>query len=162
MLKILPYSDKYADEYTLVSIWQALKEDALIEDVFHGEIKTLNEFIRFTADSLMYIGLNDDNFMGAAWLYDIKGKRADIGFFFRKKYWKDPALIREAVSMFLDYCFNKLKLELLIGYLSSLNILNFAESAGFKRVGMIPQYFGNSDDAFIVQLNVLEFGKRVH
>ena len=38
MLKILPYSDKYADKYTLVSIWQALKEDALIEDVFYGEI----------------------------------------------------------------------------------------------------------------------------
>jgi len=35
LLKILPYSDKYADEYILVSIWQALKEDTLIEDVFH-------------------------------------------------------------------------------------------------------------------------------
>ena len=38
MLKILPYSDKYADKYTLVSIWQVLKEDTLIEDVFHGKI----------------------------------------------------------------------------------------------------------------------------
>ena len=108
----------------------------------------------------MYIGLNDDNFMGATWLYDIKGKRASVGFFFRRKYWVKPELIREAVPMFLDYCFNKLKLELLIGYLSSLNILNFAEYAGFKKVGMIPQYFGNSDDASIVQINMLEFKKR--
>ncbi|MEM7828370.1 MAG: hypothetical protein QW561_03430 [Candidatus Aenigmatarchaeota archaeon] len=149
-VEIFSYHESYWNDDLLPSVWNFLKEDDLVDDVFHGEVLTLNEFMRLMLNAALFIAVDavKGEFVAFAWLTRYVGKRAEISFFFRKRYWGSK-LMKETVEEFFKYIFSNFEIDLLIGYTTE-KVSKFALSSGFTVSGVIPKYFVNGQDAFIV------------
>jgi hypothetical protein len=146
---VLSYSEELYPENFLSNLWHILKEEKMVESVFHGEINNLNAFIKFMLSALLFIGVNNDEIVAAAWLYNITGRKAEVGLFVRRKYFAHRDMLFDLWKKFLDKVFDNFEINRIVGY-THIRLKKTALAFGFNIAGVIPAYFANGDDALVV------------
>jgi hypothetical protein len=139
----------------LINLFFRLKKEGLDKIVFHEHPDiTLLEFMNFFSGQkclLQIFGLMDDqnnliDICGMAWLADIIScsgimTKATGSFLFFNDYQK-PAYTESFGEMILEYWFEGLKIDTLVGLTPALNRLSsiFIKRQGMKELFRIPQY----------------------
>jgi [ribosomal protein S5]-alanine N-acetyltransferase len=62
----------------------------------------------------------ENHFLGAAGLNNIKDTKAEIGFWLYPEHWRQ-GIMKEAVTLILDYAFHMMRLEIIEGYVETEN-----------------------------------------
>lgn len=156
-LMLLPYEPTFGvyKEDALISIYNRLKTEGLFDIVFHESTNmTLLQFMNFFSDpskslSQIFSLVDGDkivDIVGMAWVTDIavcagKLTRAVGSFVFFKDYQK-PAYTDQFAWMVIDYWFNVLGIDTIVGVTPEENraALIYVKRAGFKEVGRLPNY----------------------
>lgn len=172
---LVPYSATsglYPPEI-LVELYNRLKADGLYETVFHDNPKmNLLEFMNFfshpsTLLQVVYL-VDGDTFTdmaGMVWLSGVEayaGKQRAVGSFVAFQKYQTPAMTDPMTNMVLDYWFNCLNMDIVVGMTPSENhlALRFIKRIGFKEMCRLPSYMalrGQITDCVITFMDKEQF-----
>jgi RimJ/RimL family protein N-acetyltransferase len=156
-LLLMPYDPRVPglfNEEALIAIYKRLKAEDLWDIVFHEDAGvTLLKFMNFFCEGralLQILAITDAKGyiepIGVSWVGDITTcagilTRGIGSFLFFKEYQK-PMYTDQFSEMILDYWFNALKLDIIVGVTPEPNraALIYVKRAGFKECGRIPKY----------------------
>jgi RimJ/RimL family protein N-acetyltransferase len=153
---MLPYDPKFGiyNEESMVTFYDRLRTEDLLSTVFHENPEmSLREFLNFfnvPMNLLQVFSITEGDkvldIAGLAWLADIvvcQGvlTRALGSFVFFRKY-QSPKYTDQFSQIILDYWFNILKIDTIVGVTPAENRLAilYVKRAGFREVGRIPAY----------------------
>ncbi len=175
-LAFIPFvsNTKQGSDNLLLQLYMALKEQGLLPILFHeNPDMSLSEFIGFfnSPKNLLqvFIELEGDDLKGVvgfAWVTDIVNcsgimTRAIGSFCYFKEYWT-PKYTDVFSNWVLDYWFNVLKIDTIMGMTPATNrlALSYIKRNGFKEVGRLPRFTtlnGEITDGIITSMNKEEF-----
>ena len=155
-LILAPYDAKVANlpEEALITLYNRLKSENLWDIVFHEDTNvTLLKFMNYFSNGqallqLLVVTDNKGEYIpaGLAWVSDIvvcsgimmKG----VGSFVFFKDFQKPMYTDQFSEMILDYWFNQLGLDLVVGVTPEPNraAMLYVKRSGFKEVGLVPRY----------------------
>jgi len=155
-LMILPYTPGVGvyTEDALIQLYQRLKKEGLFEIVFHEQPNMpLLQFMNFFSGPntlLQILSTVKDNqvvdTVGMTWLTDLSTcsglmQKAIASFVFFKDY-QSPMYTDQLAKIVLEYWFDWLKLDIIIGMTPETNraALLYAKRIGLKEIGRIPSF----------------------
>jgi RimJ/RimL family protein N-acetyltransferase len=156
-LLLLPYMPRGGvfAEKTLIDLHARLHDEGLWPIVFHEDTGiSLLQFMNFFSDGkclLQILATMDDNdhlvdIAGMAWIADVCTCAGiltrGVGSFAYFKGYQTPAFSSQFGEMILDYWFNQLKLDTIVGVTPEPNraALVYVKRLGFKEFGSLPKY----------------------
>lgn len=148
-----PYAEGLSTEYMMVDVWARMHREELYGIVFHENPKmSLAQFIQFFSRDNVLVQLCvdvsnplDPHIAGMVWLADFEqlpSHRRGVGsFLFFKDYWS-PRWTTTFGKMALDYWFNDLKLDCLLGLTPKLNraAQRYSRRLGIRYIAELPNY----------------------
>ena len=148
--KLYPYDGKNnISEQIWNYVWHTIEEDKLKDIVFvNGSIVTFFDFLTLVKTKALPTLVLDEASIPVAtgWLTDVSYKSAFAHFLFFKHMWGNDSNA-DIGNMMLDFWFNKLNLNLIIGIIPEKNklALNYIKQLGFISHDTIPHLIQSED-----------------
>ena len=175
-MAVIPYHPQRGalKEDALLQLYHRLHEEELYPIVFHENPEmTALEFMNFfnmPRTLLAVLGIMEPKpeFAGMAWLSEVTNcqdviTRATGSFVYFKKF-QTPKITTALGKRVLDFWFNHLKINTLVGVTPASNrvALAYIKRLGFKQCGMVPSFttlFGSVTDAVVTVMTQSDWSK---